>query len=313
MVFLLSLLSFVTVAAGMFALGLGVPIRETWFGAALLMAGSVAITGGFILVALAAAVRELRRVAHGFKAPQSGMPRPVRPLERREERFEGDDRWTESRPHMPVVFGTGAPDVMPRRYDAADARERWHNPRSEEWLRHAQDEIESALRQADVVPPPIDYQAGDIPRPSNSRPRPAIPLPGPPPYPSPLGGEGRVGGRPPAASPASPQDIFDAIWSSQRRNIVEGPEPRIEAPPETRSPSPDSKSPPLAPGQPAAFASTRPAPVEPGPLPILRAGVIQQMAYTLFADGSIEAQLPEGVVRFASIEELLGHLERGEG
>src|SRR5215468_4783103 len=84
MVFLLSLLSFIAVAAGLFAIGLGVPVRETWFGAALLMAGSVAVTGGFILVGLAAAVRELRQVAQGFKAPLLDMPRPVRPLERRD-------------------------------------------------------------------------------------------------------------------------------------------------------------------------------------------------------------------------------------
>src|SRR6266446_7023429 len=80
MVFLLALLSFIAVAAGVFGLGLGIPIRETWFGAALLMAGSVAVTGGFILVGLAAAVHELRQLGQGSKAPLSGMPRPVRPL-----------------------------------------------------------------------------------------------------------------------------------------------------------------------------------------------------------------------------------------
>src|SRR5215471_4216777 len=84
MVFLLSLLSFTAVAAGVFAIGLGVPVRETWFGAALLMAGSVAVTGGFILVGLAAAVRELRQFGQGLKAPLLEMPRPVRPLERRD-------------------------------------------------------------------------------------------------------------------------------------------------------------------------------------------------------------------------------------
>src|SRR5215475_6038974 len=103
MVFLLSLLSFIAVAAGVFGLGLGVPIRETWFGASLLMAGSVAITGGFVLVGLAAVVSQLRQVAQGFKAPLSGMPRPVRPLERKDERFEGDERWAQSRLNMPVA------------------------------------------------------------------------------------------------------------------------------------------------------------------------------------------------------------------
>jgi hypothetical protein len=33
------------------------------------------------------------------------------------------------------------------------------------------------------------------------------------------------------------------------------------------------------------------------------------MAYTLYADGSIEAQLPQGTVRFGSITELRAHIE----
>jgi hypothetical protein len=34
------------------------------------------------------------------------------------------------------------------------------------------------------------------------------------------------------------------------------------------------------------------------------------MAYTLYVDGSIEAELPQGTLRFASIEELRSHLEK---
>jgi hypothetical protein len=33
------------------------------------------------------------------------------------------------------------------------------------------------------------------------------------------------------------------------------------------------------------------------------------MAYTLYSDGSIEAKLPQGVVRFASVAELREHIE----
>jgi hypothetical protein len=287
MVFLLSLLSFIAVAAGVFALGLGIPIRETGFGASLLMAASVAITGGFVLVGFAAVVSQLRQVAQGFKAPLSGMPRPVRPLERKEERFEGDERWAQSRLNTPVALGAGTPDVVRRRYDATQMKEGQHKPRPEERLRHAQDEIES--RQT-----PIDYGLGDIAKPSNSWPRPAIPPP--------LNDTGS-----PAASPASSQDIFATIWSSLHRNLAEGPEQRTEA--STRPRPADSKSSPLTP-EPAVCASARPAPVE--PQPILRAGMIQQTPYTLFADGSIETQLPEGVMRFATIEEFLGHLEKDE-
>jgi len=37
------------------------------------------------------------------------------------------------------------------------------------------------------------------------------------------------------------------------------------------------------------------------------------MGYTLYIDGSIEAELPQGTVRFASIHELRAHLEKNAG
>jgi hypothetical protein len=52
------------------------------------------------------------------------------------------------------------------------------------------------------------------------------------------------------------------------------------------------------------------APPQPMPVSILKSGVIDGMAYTLYTDGSIEAQLPSGVMRFASIDELREHLEK---
>jgi hypothetical protein len=42
---------------------------------------------------------------------------------------------------------------------------------------------------------------------------------------------------------------------------------------------------------------------------ILKSGVVDGMAYTLYTDGSIEAQLPQGTVRFGSIIELRAHIE----
>jgi hypothetical protein len=41
---------------------------------------------------------------------------------------------------------------------------------------------------------------------------------------------------------------------------------------------------------------------------ILKSGVIEGMAYTLYADGSIEAELPQGTMRFGSIPELRSYL-----
>jgi hypothetical protein len=43
---------------------------------------------------------------------------------------------------------------------------------------------------------------------------------------------------------------------------------------------------------------------------LLRQGVIDEMFYRLFADGSIEADMTHGTVRFQSIEELRQHLAK---
>ena len=43
---------------------------------------------------------------------------------------------------------------------------------------------------------------------------------------------------------------------------------------------------------------------------VVRSGIIAGMAYTLYSDRSIEAELPAGLVRFNSIEELQEHVRR---
>jgi hypothetical protein len=43
---------------------------------------------------------------------------------------------------------------------------------------------------------------------------------------------------------------------------------------------------------------------------VVRSGIISGMAYTLYTDGSIEAELPIGTVRFSSIEELQDHVSQ---
>ena len=54
-----------------------------------------------------------------------------------------------------------------------------------------------------------------------------------------------------------------------------------------------------------------PPPEPPHTVAILKSGVVDGMGYTLYVDGSIEAELPQGTLRFASIDELRAHLEKG--
>ena len=102
-------------------------------------------------------------------------------------------------------------------------------------------------------------------------------------------------------------------WRASAPAIAE-PSPKVDA---KREPALDMPLPPI----PARPRETRPATerrmpempaqaaVERGPA-ILKSGVIDGMPYTLYADGSIEAQLPQGTVKFASVDALRAHLEK---
>ena len=77
-------------------------------------------------------------------------------------------------------------------------------------------------------------------------------------------------------------------------------EPRV-APPIVPPPAPKPVPPPP---RPAEAGSTNGTPET----TVYKSGVIDGMAYTLFMDGSIEAELPQGKVRFASVDDLQKYL-----
>ena len=82
--------------------------------------------------------------------------------------------------------------------------------------------------------------------------------------------------------------------------------PLTRIPEETRvAPAPPKMPPPPAP-PPAAAPRPTPRPAANGApeTTVYKSGVIDGMAYTLFMDGSIEAELPSGKVRFATVDEL---------
>lgn len=93
---------------------------------------------------------------------------------------------------------------------------------------------------------------------------------------------------------------FDSVWA---------PEPGKPAPAAAR-PAPEAPRAPAAPQESEAVA-IRPT-REPQAVTVLKAGVIEGMAYTLYSDGSIEADLPQGMMRFPSIDALRRHLA-GQG
>ena len=88
MFYLLLSFGIVTLGAGVFLAAFSVPIRETVFGSSLLISGTVAIVGGFLLVGLAAAVQELRRVVQGLRRIPGGLA-PAAPCRTQGGRTQG--------------------------------------------------------------------------------------------------------------------------------------------------------------------------------------------------------------------------------
>ena len=127
--------------------------------------------------------------------------------------------------------------------------------------------------------------ASPAPAEPRAEPAPAVP-PAPPP------------GDPFAPAPqrraAARERSFDSVWA---------PEPTKPVPAAARpTPEASRESEPVA---------IRP-PREPQAVSVLKSGVIEGMAYTLYSDGSIEADLPQGMMRFPSIDALRRHLA-GQG
>jgi hypothetical protein len=123
----------------------------------------------------------------------------------------------------------------------------------------------------------------------------------------------------PPVEHAAPSGLFDTVWPEIR------PARHPEAVARARKPeAPPPVGPaPVAPPRseavqrdqapPAKDIAREPqgaAPQEPRVVAILKSGMIDGMAYTLYADGSIEAVLATGTVRFASIDALRFHLEQ---
>jgi len=101
---------------------------------------------------------------------------------------------------------------------------------------------------------------------------------------------------------ASPQDPFDSVWPQPS----ERPRPSFlnRA---NREPSVNRE--PVAPERPP-MVPERPPRNEEAAVTVIKSGVVDSMAYSLYSDGSIEAHLPEGMVRFESIDDLRSHLDR---
>jgi hypothetical protein len=110
---------------------------------------------------------------------------------------------------------------------------------------------------------------------------------------------------PPPPPPTAPARMtFDTTWADARS---------AQAPRETLREAPRERPSAPAPSAHGSLGSNLRGTAEPAHgVHIFKSGVIDGMAYTLYTDGSIEAELAQGTVKFASVDELRSYLAARE-
>jgi hypothetical protein len=327
---ILALLGIVLAAVGIAAIGFGIPINEFTLGTTLIVAGVSALTGGLILIGLAAVVAELGRLAEAVRTRIA--PRPAaRPAGAPEVVEPAASTTAVPSPAIVALGARSSQTASPRpRADARVSEARPHEPHPAAGL----------PEEVDVSAPAVERLRASIPRAERPTAEPSIlahdeevplspngaaPLqtrsPGveaAPPEPK-ISADDRAGGaavealkasrldflfRSKPTRPVSQRENFDAVWPTDARAAK-----RAESEPATAVEAGQRQA-----DQAASVQDRRPEPApldEPrGAATILKSGVVDGMAYTLYTDGSIEAKLPDGTVRFGSIAELRAHIER---
>jgi hypothetical protein len=291
----------------------GVAVVQSAYGMTFITAGTTVLVGGLIVLALSVAVHQLSRIAETLKARPA--PRPARTNEPAEAAPP-----VAAQPAAPLV-AAAAPRVTPPRPPApAPVVPPLREPHAPE---HAPDVSAEAIERlrASIVRPErngeaVMTEAEDVPLSPRPPARPA-------PQRTPATAEAPVVVAPPApAEPASAEprkprldflfrsrpapkrtESFDTVWPADARQPKAARvEPQIAAPAALAP----AEQPPAVQAPPMAINGNGEG--HP-PAAILKSGVVDGMAYTLYADGSIEATLPQGTVRFGSIAELRSHIE----
>ena len=279
--------------AGLVAIGFGIPINEFGFGNTLIVAGTMAACTGMLLIGLWMAVRELKNIARRLgpgaameshaEIPSQSAPALAGPR----NLFSRDQPGSES-----------AGDAEP----AAPASEAppWHGeaaPRD-----RAQDDAAPASAADEVAPavkPRRNLLFSSSSRKERERAQARTTDPSADPHPEPAP-------RPPAPeSPEPPPASFDDAWPKPERSRTADAAPPRRA---GRTPSTFAEPGPAAPSADRYPPAVRTE--DPTQVTVLKSGVVDGMAYSLYSDGSIEAQMPEGMMRFASIDELRAHLDQ---
>ena len=335
---ILALLGIVLAAVGVAAIGFGIPINEFTLGTTLVLAGTTGLAGGLILIGLAAVVAELGRITEALKTRV--VARPAARVPETAEAVAPAAPSIVAAPASAIAAGVRASqanipaqaNVPPRlRHDApvrdtrpTEAPTVAPTPSAVDASSTAIERLRSSIPRTErpKAEPSLVADQDDVPLSPNGAGHHQTQQPPPPPVQgespeSKTAAEDRAGGaavdalkasrldflfRSKPTRPTTSPENFDAFWPAER-GAGRDTEPEAGPTLDEAQSSPDqaaSVQEPLLESTPSQ---------EPQATAILKSGVVEGMAYTLYADGSIEAELPHGTVRFGSIAELRAHIE----
>lgn len=329
------------VAIGAAMIAFGIPNNAFGIGNTLIVAGTTAVTGGLIVGAVGVAVAQLQRLVETlatrtpvrssrpfdtFDPAAAAAAAAARPPARVPfpPKTKPESTKPEFRPEPPADSGlrdANLREPSPREPLAREPSLReplpWEALPREPSLREPQSETAQDF-EAPALAAPILSNPDEPPVTAADEAylSPLHPV-APPPF---------ADRETPPPAPRKASTYFDAMWPAE-------PKPAEPKPAEPRVPEfqwSDVRRGEAGPvGAPAAKAPLATDDSEPGAekdLPaqddetedreaprnvaILKSGVVDGMGYTLYVDGSIEAELPQGTLRFASINELRSHLEK---
>jgi len=261
--------------AGVLTIGFGIPVKEFSFGNTLILTGTVAACTGLIMLGLWMVVRELKNIA-----------RRLGPV------VAGEDEGLLFSPDLPAAENAGNAEPsapLPSWQEDAGSRDRGRGdapsaPEPVEAASAAKQRRNLLFSSSSRRERERAQARTTDPSAPDARPAPAAP--------------------PGSDSTEGPRATFDDAWPKSERSRTADALSRRSG----RAPSTVAEA-----GTEAAGAE-RQAPAarkeEPPPVTVLKSGVVDGMAYSLYSDGSIEAQMPEGMMRFASIDELRAHLDQ---
>jgi hypothetical protein len=287
------------VLAGLVAIGFGIPVKEFSFGNTLILAGAVAACTGAVMMGLWAVVRELRAIARRLGPDVLARARAQDTLRPEAGAEAPEDGGFRSGRDQPAADGGAYPA---RAAEQSGASLPWHEgPTSRDRARGDMPAESEPVEAAPAQKPRRNLLFSSLSRKERERAK------------AQAADSAAADARPPPPGPAAPAIseeggtppvIFENAWpKSERARSTDSAPPRrsVRAPSAFAEPNAGAAE---QEGQRAARSDDHPA------VTVLKSGIVDGMAYSLYSDGSIEAQMPEGMMRFASIDELRAHLDQ---